>query len=306
MSHCDERPSDTESPELQRPRDDELDLFGLTHQGKLRENNQDHFLVCTVHPQVVVHNTSLPHVNELPLRGSRLATILVVADGVGGGEFGSEAARLATETLTTYVSCTLRSYHAAGKASDEELLDSLRTAIGEAHDAVLADGAARTPPSRMASTLTVGLVIWPWVYVVQVGDSRGYYWNGRELKRLTRDQTIAQDLVDKGVLPPERMDISPYRNVLASAIGGGEATPEVTSIEMRRSGTLLFCSDGLTKHVTDDEIGERMGRMTGSEQLARELLDLALERGGTDNVTIVVGRAPPEKTPPASRPAFSG
>lgn len=308
MSYCDERPppADPVSPELKRPRDDELDLFGLTHQGKVRESNQDHFMVCTVHPQVVVHKTSLPHVEDLPLRGSRLATILVVADGVGGGDFGSEAAQLATESLTKYVSCTLRSYHAAGKASDQELLDSLRTAIGEAHEAVLADGAGRTPPTRMASTLTVGLVIWPWVYVVQVGDSRGYYWDGKELKRLTRDQTIAQDLVDKGVLPPERMEISPYRNVLASAIGGGEATPEVTCMEMRRSGTLLFCSDGLTKHVTDEEIGQRMSRMTGSEQLTRELLDLAMERGGTDNITIVVGRAPPEKTPPASRPAFPG
>lgn len=294
MSDCDDRPPEPESPELKRPRDEELDLFGLTHKGTVRETNQDHFLVCTVHPQVVVHTTSLPQVEELPLRGSRLATIVVVADGVGGGDFGSEAAQLATESLTKYVSCTLRSYHAAGKSSDDELLDSLRTAIGEAHDTVLADAAGRVPPSRMASTLTVGLVIWPWVYVVQVGDSRGYYWDGTALKRLTRDQTIAQDLVDKGVLPAERMDISPYRNVLASAIGGGEATPEVTSIEMRRSGTLLFCSDGLTKHVTDEEIAERMSRMTGSEQLARELLDLALERGGTDNVTIVVGRAPPE------------
>ncbi len=298
MSHCDDRvtsPPADESPEQKRPRDEELDLYGVTHQGKVRETNQDHFLVCTVHPQVVVHKTSLPHVEELPLRGSRLATILVVADGVGGGEFGSEAAQLATESLTKYVSCTLRSYHAAGKASDEELLDSLRTAIGEAHDAVLADAATREPPNRMASTLTVGLVIWPWVYVVQVGDSRGYYWDGKELHRMTRDQTIAQDLVDKGVLPAERMDLSPYRNVLASAIGGGEATPEVTSMRMRRSGTLLFCSDGLTKHVTDDEIAERMARMTGSEQLSHELLDLAMERGGTDNITIVVGRAPPEK-----------
>lgn len=309
MSHCDDRVTDAaadESPEHKRPRDEELDLYGVTHPGKVRETNQDHFLVCTVHPQVVVHKTSLPRVEELPLRGSRLATILVVADGVGGGEFGSEAAQLATESLTRYVSCTLRSYHAAGKASDKELLDSLRTAIGEAHEAVLADAASRDPPSRMASTLTVGLVIWPWVYVVQVGDSRGYYWDGTRLQRLTRDQTIAQDLVDKGVLPAERIDLSPYRNVLASAIGGGEATPEVTSTRMRRSGTLLFCTDGLTKHVTDEEIGERMARMTGSKQLSHELLDLALERGGSDNITIVVGRAPVEKTPPAARPAFTG
>ncbi len=290
--------SDTDphiSAELERPRDDELDLFGLTHKGNVRETNQDHFLVCTVHPQVVVHNTSLPHVDDLPLLGSRLATILVVADGVGGGDFGSEAAQIATETITRYVSCTLRSYHAAGKFSDDELLVSLRTAIGEAHDAVLADAAGRSPPGRMASTLTVGLAIWPWIYVVQVGDSRGYYWDGAELKRLTRDQTIAQDLVDKGVLPAERMEISPYRNVLASAIGGGEATPEVTHMEITRNGTLLFCTDGLTKHVTDEEIAEYIRNVSTSEKLCQDLLALALERGGTDNITIVVGRAPTGK-----------
>ncbi|MDQ3516237.1 MAG: protein phosphatase 2C domain-containing protein [Gemmatimonadota bacterium] len=286
---------DPASAELKRPRDDELDLFGLTHQGHVRTDNQDHFLVCTVHPEVVVHTTSLPQVEDLPLRGSRLATILVVADGVGGGDFGSEAAQLATESITTYVACTLRSYHAAGKASENELLDNLRSAIGEAHDAVLGDAAAREPAGRMASTLTVGIVIWPWCYVVQVGDSRGYYFDSSELRQLTRDQTIGQSLVDQGVLPAERLSISPYRNVLASAIGGGEAIPEVTRIQMQRSGTLLFCTDGLTKHVTDAEIGERMGRMTGSEQLCRELLALALERGGSDNITIVVGRAPPER-----------
>ena len=84
--------------------------------------------------------------------------------------------------------------------------------------------------------------------------------------------TIAQDLVDKGVLPAERMDLSPYRNVLASAIGGGEATPEVTCIRMVRSGTLMFCTDGLTKHVTDEEIGERMARMTVCSRVGDELL----------------------------------
>lgn len=297
MSRCDENASGSgpAPAELKRPRDDELDLFGITHQGKVRATNQDHFMVCTVHPQVVVHNTSLPDVESLPLRGSRLATIMVVADGVGGGDFGSEAAQLATEMLTRYVSSTLRSYHAAGKSSDKELLDSLRTAICEAHEAVLADAAGRDPPTRMASTLTVGIAVWPWCYVVQVGDSRGYHWDGNTLTQLTRDQTIGQDLVDKGVLPLERLSLSPYRNVLASAIGGGEATPEVTRVEVSRNSTVLFCTDGLTRHVTDEEIAERMRVMTGSEQLCRTLLDLALERGGTDNITIVVGRAPPEK-----------
>src|SRR5215212_1039996 len=91
-----------------RPADNELDLFGITHPGWVRKENQDHFLVCTVHPQVVVHGTSLPEPGTLPIRGQRLATVLLVADGVGGLAGGSEAARLATETITAYVSSTLR------------------------------------------------------------------------------------------------------------------------------------------------------------------------------------------------------
>lgn len=279
-------------PDLMRPRDDELDLFGLTHPGKVRPDNQDQFLICTVHPQVVVHSTSLEKVDQLPLRGSRLATLLVVADGVGGAAFGSEAARLATETVTAYVSSTLRCYHAAGSAGEGELLDSLRAAAYQAHDAVRAEAATQPEPTRMATTLTVGIAIWPWLYVVQVGDSRCYYWDGSKLTQVTRDQTVAQDLVDKGVLPPERAEASPFRHVLASAIGADEAMPDVTRIDLNRTSAVILCTDGLTKHVSDEEIAARVSQVTSSEQLCTSLRDLALERGGSDNITIVVGRAP--------------
>src|SRR5215210_4272653 len=88
----------------QKPRDSELDLFGLTHPGKVRSENQDHFLVATVHQQVAIHGTSIPDPERLPLRGERLATIVLVADGVGGGAAGAEASRLAVERITQYVS----------------------------------------------------------------------------------------------------------------------------------------------------------------------------------------------------------
>ena len=280
------------SPDLQRPLDEELDLFGITHPGKVRPDNQDHFLVCTVHPQVVVHSTSLPNVDQMPLRGSRLATAVLVADGVGGRSSGSDAARLASEAVTRYVSSTLRSYHAAGAGSDDELLNALRDAAFQAHDAVRAEAASRADPKPMATTLTLALAVWPWLYVVQVGDSRCYYWDGATLNLMTRDQTIAQMLVDSGALAKERLDTSPLRNVLASAIGGGEATPVVSRIIMRRPAGVLLCSDGLTKHVTDDEIQEHFRRGDTTERLCRDLLQLALDRGGTDNITIAGGRAP--------------
>jgi serine/threonine protein phosphatase PrpC len=86
--------------------------------------------------------------------------------------------------------------------------------------------------------------------------------------------------------------------VLASAIGGPEAVPEVHRIDItRRTCVLLLCSDGLTKHVTDAEIAERLRTMSSSEQVCRDLLALALERGGSDNITILVGRARPAAAP---------
>jgi protein phosphatase len=278
-----------------RPRDDELDLFGLTHPGKVRQENQDHFLLCTIHPQVVVHATSLPDPDGLPLRGQRLATLLLVADGVGSTAAGAEASRLAAESITRYVSSTLRCYHTAGSAADTEFLDALKAAALEAHAAVRQGASANPEVRRMATTLTLAMAVWPWAYVVQVGDSRCYHYTGGTLHQVTRDQTMAQDLVDRGALPKDRLASSPFRNVLISAIGGEAAEPEVARLDISERGcVLLLCSDGVTKHVTDEVLAEQVRTMQSSEQLCRTILDLALAGGGTDNITVIAGRAPRE------------
>jgi protein phosphatase len=275
-----------------RPRDDELDLYGITHRGHVREENQDQFLLATVHPQVVIHGTSLPEAEGTALRGERLATIMLVADGVGGSAAGSLASRLATEAVTRYVASTLRSYHAAGSTGEGEFMDALRAAALAAHDAVRAESVARADERGMATTLSLGVVVWPWLYVVQVGDSRCYFWEDGALRQVTRDQTLAQELVDQGILAPERAHASPLSHVLSSAIGAAEALPEITRVDVRERGSvILVCTDGLTKHVPDSEIAEHLGRMESAEQVCQALLQLALDRGGSDNITVVVGRA---------------
>jgi protein phosphatase len=188
------------------------------------------------------------------------------------------------------VSSTLRCYHTAGSAEDEEFFQALRAAALEAHSQVRSEAADRPETRRMATTLTLAIAVWPWMYVVQVGDSRCYQYVGETLKQVTRDQTMAQDLVDRGALPAERVADSPFSHVLVSAIGGEEALPEVSRLDIRRRNTvILLCSDGLTKHVSNDEIAERLRTMESSEQVCRALLDLALERGGTDNITVLAG-----------------
>ena len=274
-----------------RPRDVELDLFGVTHIGLVRKENQDHFMLCTVHRQVVVHGTSLPDADKLPLRGERLATYLLVADGVGSGSGGGAASRLALETITHYVASSLRSYHAAGAASDTEFYEALTGAALEAHAAVRERGVL-DPDAQMATTLTLAVAVFPWMYVTQVGDSRCYrYWDGK-LTQITRDQTIAQGLVDEGIIPAEQLAKSPFSHVLSSAIGGDEAIPVVSRIEIPRGCVVLLATDGLTKHVSTAEVKDQIAAMTSSEQLCRSLLDLVLERGATDNVTLIAARAP--------------
>jgi serine/threonine protein phosphatase PrpC len=223
---------------------------------------------------------------------------------VGGGAGGGDASRLAVEAIMQYVASSLRSYHAAGGAGgadDTEFYEAMTAAALEAHAAVR-EKQQDNPDAKMATTLTLAVAVFPWMYVTQVGDSRCYrYWEG-ELLQVTRDQTIAQGLVDQGILPAERVSTSPFSHVLASAIGGEEAMPVVSRVDIPRGCVLLLATDGLTKHVPDAEIKTQIEAMTSSEQLCRSLLDLTLERGGSDNITLIAARAPLRPGNPRSAP----
>jgi PPM family protein phosphatase len=276
-----------------RPEDHEIDLFGITHPGKKRKENQDHFFVARVYPQVVIDATSLTDTAQLPLRGRRLGTVMMVADGVGGSSDGGTAARLATERITRYAADILRCYHAIAAANDAETFPALREAALHAHDAIRAEAVARGDQARLATTLTLGVGVWPWLYVVQVGDSRAYVYTHGTLHQVTRDQTLAEGLVDEGVLKAEDAKRSPFGSVLSSSLGGPEALPVVTRTDITERGcVILFCTDGLTKHVSNEEIADACGRIVSAEQLGRQLLELALDRGGSDNISIVIARAP--------------
>ena len=272
-----------------KPRDEDLDLFGLTHQGLVRSENQDHFLIGTLHRELAVHGTSLP-MSQLLLRGERLATFGVVADGVGGTAGGAAASRRAVETIAQYVQSTLRCFSVADPNHESAFVDALRAAALEAHTAVRAIG-SDAEDYGPATTLTMAIGVWPRAYVLQVGDSRCYVYGDGALRRLTRDQTVAQDFVDSGTLKAEEVARSPYRNVLSSAIGGRNADPVVSALNQRRDNVVLLCSDGLTRHVTDEELGVALASIRSAEQVCQDLLRLTLERGGTDNITIIVGRA---------------
>ena len=275
---------------LRKPHDDEVDVFGLTHPGHVRKANQDHFLLCSVRKQIQIHNTSLPSTERLPLAGERLAFFAVVADGVGGGTGGEAASRLALERVAEYVALTMRAYHAQDGADDQHFLEALQDAAWRCHATVVAEAESDSIRRTMATTLTLWLGVWPRAYLLQVGDSRFYVFRDGELNRISRDQTIAQDLLDQGLLAPALAEGSRFANVLSSSIGGHQTAPVVTRLDQSWDNVGLLCSDGLTKHVSDAQIAERLRTMTSSRQACEALLQDALDGGGTDNITIVVIR----------------
>jgi serine/threonine protein phosphatase PrpC len=143
----------------------------------------------------------------------------------------------------------------------------------------------------MATTLTLFLSIWPQAYLLQVGDSRCYLLRDGELTQITRDQTMAQEMVDLGIMRPDQVAGTRLEHTLTSSIGGSQSQPTVTRVDMNWGHVVLLCSDGLTRHVSDDRIREVLRSMTSAEQACETLLQEALNGGGTDNITVVVGRA---------------
>jgi len=272
------------------PLDADIDVAGLTHKGLVRDENQDHFLVCTMHKTLKVLGTSLPHRELLEVPSERIAGFAMVADGVGGGRGGEEASRTALQTIASFSTQAMRCFYTSNPAEEAAFLEALQEAARVAHQEVVAHRKDRPDLEGMATTLTMLISLHPWIYVLQVGDSRCYRLRGDVLERLTRDQTMAQDLVDQGALTASRAERSPLSSILSSAIGG-EAHPVVGRFDSAPEDVVLLCTDGLTRHVPDERIRQILAGMDSAAQACQQLVQAALEGGGMDNVTVVVGRA---------------
>jgi serine/threonine protein phosphatase PrpC len=283
-----------------KPRAEEIDVHGLTHTGLVRPANQDHFLIGTLGTTLEVHHSSLPGIACVPVPAERDAFIAAVADGVASSTDGAEASSFTVNAIALYIAESTRCYFERGDADDAAFTRTLEDAALRCHREIQrragAAGAAAAPGGHgprhdMATTLTLWLGVWPRAFLLQVGDSRYYVLRGGELVQISRDQTIAQELVDRGVLSSEEAARSRWAHVLLSSIGGPESVPVVSRLDNEWNSVHLLCSDGLTKHVSDDRIRERLATMTSARQACEALLRDALDGGGTDNITIIVGRA---------------
>jgi len=273
-----------------RPLSADVDLFGLTDRGQVRKENQDQFLIATLHKLLRVHQASLPADDITPLISDSRGWLFLVADGVGGRPDGQAASGTAVRSIAHYVTHLTDLYRRLDPDKEHVFLAELEQSVKKTHELLRAESEKEYGGRGGATTLTMVAALWPRAYLVQVGDSRCYRLRKGKLELMSKDQTVAQALVDSGALTQTEARRSPLQGVLASALGGREASPMTRTTEIRWDDVMLLCTDGLTKHVTDEEIETELRRIRSAEASCRQLVALALERGGTDNVTVVIAR----------------
>jgi len=268
-----------------------IDAAGLSHKGKVRPANEDHYLVARVGRSLDTLVTSLPP-GEVPERFDETGFAMMVADGMGGAAAGEVASRVAISTLVNIV---LDVPDWVMKL-DERVADKLMARAVEYYrkvDTTLADLVKADPQlGGMGTTMTVGYSISKELFVCHVGDSRAYLFRDGKLQQLTRDHTHVQELVDAGTITREEAATHRLRHVLTNAIGGRHRSidVDVQRVRLQDADRLLFCTDGLTEVVPDADIAEVLDRSKAPEIICRSLVDLALERGGPDNITVVAAR----------------
>jgi protein phosphatase len=210
----------------------------------------------------------------------------MVADGLGGAHGGEVASRIAVDVVRR----ELTRWPSPGDPTARVALRRAFQAAGQA----LEETALRRPElASFGTTLTAALVAWPDLWVAHVGDSRAYLWRDGRLERLTRDHTMAERLREEGLVLPEQK-VPSWESVLWNALGpsGGETQVEERHERLVAGDRLLLCSDGLTRHLGDDDLGERLARSVRPRPLCDELVAAANRAGGEDNITVVVAQAP--------------
>jgi PPM family protein phosphatase len=269
-----------------------IDSAGATDIGKVRQQNEDQYLIATLRRVVEIEETSIPTEGRLGFTRGANALLLLVADGVGGGKGGEEASSRTLDTIVRYVAGSSLFFSNLDPEGQRALLQDLTLSVQWSHAAVRNQAAERTSLQGMATTLTMALVLWPRAYVVQIGDSRCYHLRPPAIRQVTKDQTMAQEMIDKGLLPAAAADRSPLSHVLSQAVGHQESEiwPEISALDLEPGDTLLLCTDGLTKHVAEAAIAEALAKASSAREACGGLVDAALQDGGSDNVTVVVTR----------------
>ncbi|HYK81999.1 MAG TPA: Stp1/IreP family PP2C-type Ser/Thr phosphatase [Gemmatimonadales bacterium] len=269
-----------------------VQVFAKTDLGKTRDHNEDRFLVADLTRRAA---SLLPHIrqHEVGERGSLFA----VADGMGGAAAGEVASEMATQTIYEQM---LHAWGGEPEVTPQRFAYRLKEAVEVANGRIHAYAKAHPEVRGMGTTTTAVGVLGDHFYLTQVGDSRAYLIRGGQVVQLTKDQSLMQRLVEAGELTEEEAARSERRNIILQALGPDvRVKVDLTHQDVRRGDILVLCSDGLSGQVKKEEIAEIVTHEPDLQAAADRLIALANERGGPDNITVILAQFDGEGLRPA-------
>ena len=278
-------------------------VFGRTDVGRMREHNEDAFVVAdltrgnaTLQPEVRSHAV-----------GDR-GTLFMVADGMGGAAAGEIASAMAIEAVLREVSDALSG---AEPPSEDTFATAIKRATAAANAEIHAFAIEHPEFRGMGTTATVAGVLGDSVDLAQVGDSRAYLVRAGVAQQITKDQSLMQKLVEAGELTPEEAEQSERRNIILQALGPEpNIKVDLTAQQLRRGDILVLCSDGLSGQVRAEEIATVVTEEKDLVMACKRLIDRANDVGGPDNITVIAARfdgdalIPPGATDPVGHRVF--
>ena len=251
---------------------------GATHVGRKRENNEDAWLIT----DLLRERGEVKQGDATEFAIDQGGVLLAVSDGMGGAKAGEVASALVVESLRRGLN------DGDDKAAEKPVDQAIKAAVERANREVWQAG-HEAEKRGMGATLTAVYLEGAVAHIAEVGDSRAYLLRGERIRQVTRDQSFAQMLLDAGVISPDEVANYPMKNVVLQAMGQKESVAvEIGRLQLRRGDRLLLCSDGLSNKVSADDMKEVLSSGASLVEACDKLIALANERGGEDNITVVI------------------
>lgn len=239
-----------------------LQMAGLTHKGRVREQNED-ALYCDIRDRLVI-----------------------VCDGMGGHAGGHIASELGVQV----VSHSLRQLRPNDWLDEEKVIEAVKQAIFGANDHILSRAQVDPTLSDMGTTICACVFMKDKVVTCNVGDSRIYRVASQQIEQITQDHSLVAERIRAGSLDPNSFEVSLLGNIVTRALGMEQVTVDITVEDLVAGDTFLLCSDGLSDMVEDHEMLLILQENADLQKAAIRLVDLANERGGIDNITVAIAR----------------
>src|SRR6185369_9717255 len=262
------------------PPDITIEVFGKTDVGLIREHNEDNFLVADVTSAMRSNEIAEP----LQMRLGDKGILLLVCDGMGGAAAGEVASRMAVDSIFETLS-------GAEPQARDGFARMVRRSIEVANERIFVQSRDNQSERGMGTTCTAAALVDQTLVIGQIGDSRCYVARAGKLAQVTKDQSLAWQLIEAGAMTPEEAKAFEHANIILQALGVQDRVEVVLSqVELRKGDVVVLCSDGLHGPVSDEEILEVMIAEPNLQKTGEALIQKALDRDGPDNITVVLGR----------------